>query len=41
MEKFEKEAQDLGIYNLNDFYDSDVFKAKHKIVERTIICELV
>jgi hypothetical protein len=40
MENFEREAHELGIYNLNDFYDSEAFKAKHSMVEKTIVCEL-
>lgn len=40
VDAFEKEASELGITTLNDFYDSKVFKAKHKIVDKNIICNL-
>jgi hypothetical protein len=39
-EVFEREAQDLSIYVFNDFYDSEMFKAKHRIEDKNIICEL-
>jgi DNA replication licensing factor MCM2 len=37
---FEREAQEMGIYNMNDFYNSNVFRQKNKIQERTIFCDL-
>ncbi len=40
IESFEKEAGDLGIYNLNEFYLTKEFKSKHEIREREIICKL-
>jgi hypothetical protein len=40
IDTFEKEAQNLGIYNFNEFYESEAFKAKHKIDEKKILCHL-
>jgi hypothetical protein len=37
---FEKEAQDLGIHSVSDFYESKLFKAKHRIFDNNIICDL-
>lgn len=37
---FEKEASDLGIHNVQDFYNSDQFKAKNKLEGKDIICQL-
>jgi DNA replication licensing factor MCM2 len=37
---FEKEASDLGIHNLDDFYQSDTFTKKNKIESKEIICQI-
>ena len=37
---FEKEASDLGIHNLDDFYQSDTFTKKNKIEGKEIICQI-
>ena len=37
---FEREAQDLGIFNVNDFYNSNIFRQKSRIVEKNILCDL-
>jgi len=37
---FEREAQEMGIYNVSDFYNSNFFRQKNKIQERTIFCDL-
>jgi hypothetical protein len=37
---FEKEASDLGIHNLDDFYQSEYFMKKHKIEGKEIICQI-
>lgn len=39
-ELFEREASELGIHVLNDFYESNLFKAKHRIEDKKIICDL-
>ncbi len=40
LESFEREANELGIYNLNEFYLTNEFKAKHEIREKDIYCKL-
>ena len=37
---FEKEAGDLGIHNVEDFYKTEQFKAKNRIEGKDIICKL-
>jgi len=37
---FEREASELGIYVLKDFYESNLFKAKHRLEDKKIICEI-
>ena len=37
---FEREAQDLGIFAVNDFYNSNLFRQKHRIVDKNILCDL-
>lgn len=37
---FEREASELGIYVLKDFYESSHFKAKHRIEDKRIIGDL-
>ena len=39
-DSFEKDAHGVGIYNLTEFYNSNVFKNKNRIVEKHIISEL-
>ena len=36
---FEKEASDLGIHNVEEFYKTEQFKAKHTIEGKDIICK--
>ncbi len=40
VELFEKEAQDSGVTSFLEFYESKMFKAKHKIVDKDILCSL-
>ena len=37
---FEREAQDLGIFNVNDFYNSNIFRQRSRIVDKNILCDL-
>ena len=37
---FEKEASDLGIHNLDDFYQSDTFTKKNRIEGKEILCQI-
>ena len=39
-EAFEREAQDLGIFNVNEFYNSNIFRQKNRIFEKNILCDL-
>jgi hypothetical protein len=40
LDTFEREANDLGIYNLNEFYTTREFRAKHEVKEKEIFCKL-
>lgn len=37
---FEREASELGIYVLKDFYESNLFRAKHRLEDKKIVCDL-
>jgi len=37
---FEREASELGIYVLDDFYESAIFRAKHQLEDKRIVCEI-
>jgi DNA replication licensing factor MCM2 len=37
---FEREAQDLGIYNIQEFYSSPLFRLRNKINDKAILCDL-
>jgi len=37
---FEKECQDLGVFNFIEFYNSNVFRHKNKIKDKEIICNI-
>jgi hypothetical protein len=36
----EREANELGIYNLDDFYIMNEFRAKNEIKDKEIFCKL-
>lgn len=38
-DRFEREAQDYGIYSFGEFYESGLFKKSHKLEDRNIICD--
>ena len=39
-DSFEKEAVEMGLSHLEDFYNSAEFKNKNKLEENKIICKL-
>jgi len=39
-EAFERETQVYGMFNYADFYNSGLFRQKHKLVDKQIVCDL-
>ena len=39
-DQFEREAQDLGIFSVNDFYNSNGFRQRSRINDKVILCDL-
>lgn len=37
---FEREAKELGIFQLEEFYESSLFKARHQLIDQKIVCEI-
>lgn len=40
IDSFEKEGKELGVYHFTEFYESKLFKARHRIVDKSIFGDI-